>query len=288
MIKELTSLRFVLILLIFLHHISDSFYPGGGTLGVSFFFILGGFCTTLGYKDKVTRDDFSYGSYLKNRLIKFYPLHWLCLLIALAWALLMSQSITTKGLAVLGINAALLQSWIPLKGIYFSYNAVSWYLSNTVFFVFAFPVVAKLLMRKRSRYLFLLILLLTYSALCVFLPKDYVHAILYINPLVRLCDFIVGILAALLYTDIRKHKPYMFVNLAGKALGIIIFAGLIVMSLVINKDIQLMAWIYWIPCIILLIIIALGGGGQYFDSNLSLRSGTAVLLSFSYTNYASR
>ena len=56
MIKNLTSLRFVFILLIFFHHAGK--YAGGGTLAVTFFFVLGGFCMTLGYKDKVFAEGF--------------------------------------------------------------------------------------------------------------------------------------------------------------------------------------------------------------------------------------
>ena len=49
MIKELSSLRFVFIFLIFLHHIG--MYQGGGAMAVAFFFILlDG--VTLGYIDK--------------------------------------------------------------------------------------------------------------------------------------------------------------------------------------------------------------------------------------------
>ncbi len=79
MIKSLTSLRGIFILFIFFHHCLN-LYPGGGTMAVSFFFVLGGFSMTIGYKDKVLKSYFSYKDYLSRRYIKFYPLHWLCLL----------------------------------------------------------------------------------------------------------------------------------------------------------------------------------------------------------------
>lgn len=42
MIKSLTSLRGIFILFIFFHHCMN-LYPGGGSMAVTFFFVLGGF-----------------------------------------------------------------------------------------------------------------------------------------------------------------------------------------------------------------------------------------------------
>ena len=81
MIKSLTSLRGIFILFIFFHHCLD-IYPGGGTMAVTFFFVLSGFSLTLGYKDRVLQPEFCYTQYITRRCIKFYPLHWLCLLSA--------------------------------------------------------------------------------------------------------------------------------------------------------------------------------------------------------------
>ena len=82
MIKELTSLRFILILVIFFHHALPN-YPGGGDMGVACFFVLSGFCYALGYGRKVKAADFDYRGFIKSRLAKFYPLHWITLLIAI-------------------------------------------------------------------------------------------------------------------------------------------------------------------------------------------------------------
>lgn len=66
MIKSLTSLRGIFILFIFFHHCLH-LYPGGGTMAVAFFFVLGGFAMTLGYKDKIMKEDFNYKQYLTRR-----------------------------------------------------------------------------------------------------------------------------------------------------------------------------------------------------------------------------
>ena len=80
-IKELTSLRGIFILLMFFWH-CKSLYPGGG-MAVSFFFVLSGYSLTLGYKHRLLQPGFSYKNYFTRRCIKFFPLHWMCLLAAI-------------------------------------------------------------------------------------------------------------------------------------------------------------------------------------------------------------
>ena len=120
MIKELTSLRFILILVIFFHHALPS-YPGGGDMGVACFFVLSGFCYALGYGSKVTSAQFNYRSFVKSRLVKFYPLHWITLLLAIPISIY--AALGWKNILVLGANALLVQSWIPLSTVYYSFGA---------------------------------------------------------------------------------------------------------------------------------------------------------------------
>lgn len=144
MIKELTSLRFILILVIFFHHALPS-YPGGGDMGVACFFVLSGFCYALGYGRKVKAADFDYRVFLKSRLAKFYPLHWITMLIAIPVSLDAGQG--WKNGAILGVNALLMQSWFPLSSVYYSFNGVSWFLSDMLFLVAVFPFLSRVLDR---------------------------------------------------------------------------------------------------------------------------------------------
>ena len=91
------------------------------------------------YKESVLSSSFDYKKYLVRRCGKFYPLHWLCLLVSVPLVVRPSGSIKQIGLFVL--NAALLQSWVPVRKVYFCFNAVSWYLADTIFFTILFPFV---------------------------------------------------------------------------------------------------------------------------------------------------
>lgn len=206
MIKEINILRIFFILFIFLNH--SAFFSGGGYLGVALFFLLSGFCMTLGYSGKVMEDNFSYGKYILGRFSKFYPLHWICLI---AWILIAIVSKMPLGStpAILA-NVLLLQSWVPEQSFYFSGNGISWYLADTVFFTTIFPILIKYIINKSAarNFVFISALASAYILACLLVPEESRHAILYINPAVRLVDFVTGIYIAKLYLRIKDKRPF--------------------------------------------------------------------------------
>lgn len=262
MIKELTSLRFILILVIFFHHALPN-YPGGGDMGVACFFVLSGFCYALGYGGKVKAADFDYRGFIKSRLAKFYPLHWITLLIAIPISL--HLGLGWKNGAVLGINALLLQSWFPLSSVYYSFNGVSWFLSDMVFLVAVFPFLSRLLDSENKRWMFILPAVSVYCILCIWTPVDQRNAVLYVNPVVRLCDFTVGILSGMCYQRLKDNVSVTeYVqrhNVILKTVSVLSFLILMVMSILISAQITLIACIFWPAAAIMLISISLNPGG---------------------------
>ena len=262
MIKELTSLRFILILVIFFHHALPS-YPGGGDMGVACFFVLSGFCYALGYGSKVTSAQFNYRSFVKSRLVKFYPLHWITLLLAIPISIY--AALGWKNILVLGANALLVQSWIPISTVYYSYNGVSWFLSDMVFLVAVFPFLSRLLDSGSRRWLFIIPAVAVYGALCIWTPSDLRNTILYVNPVVRLCDFAVGILAGMWYLrlkdnvsvteSVQRHKVLLRIVSAASLLV------LLFMSVFIPEQYTLMAFMFWPAAVLMLICISLNPGG---------------------------
>lgn len=190
MILPLQSLRFIFALFIFLHHFQ--LFRAGGASGVSFFMILSEFVMAAGYGGKVSGENFGYKKYMLKRIIRVYPLHLLCLAAFVAWHI---ASLTLCQYVALAPNALLLQAWIPDRSFYFSGNAVSWCLSDMLFFYAVFPPLAKIMQkdaRKTARCL--LGIAAIYLAACAFIPEKYAHPFIYINPLARLLDFAMGIL----------------------------------------------------------------------------------------------
>lgn len=283
MIKSLTSLRGIFILFIFFHHCLD-LYPGGGSMAVAFFFILGGFSMTLGYKDKVIRSDFRFKQYLTRRCIKFYPFHWLCLLAVLPLSLL---SFRMSQIPVFFANAALLQAWVPIKSVYFSFNWASWYLADTMFFAIVFPIVFRWIVSAgaKGRALIAILIASLYALLVVLLPKEQYHAILYISPYVRLTDFIFGIYLALLFGKL-KHIPARWWNskTAGQIIVFALITLLVVESCLLPENTRLIAPVYWIlvGAVILIASLIKPSGGGYFilENKYLLRLGELSFVIF--------
>ncbi len=163
-------------------------------MGVSFFLVLSGFVMSLGYADKVRRPDFHWGSFMKKRLIRLWPLHILCLLIWIV-AAGMHSTFELQPLPLLG-NLFLLQGWIPLQEA--QANIVAWCLSDLILFYALFPWLVRMPVKQLA--LFLVI----YGAILItigsqipekassgFFLRDWFY---YFFPLSRLIDFILGIL----------------------------------------------------------------------------------------------
>lgn len=263
MIQPLTSLRFLFAILIFLHH-----YPKGehsvfpeGYLGVSFFFILSGFVLTLGYQERLFDRKIDYTSFVKARIAKLYPIHLLCFVGA---AVLMIFSLGYKNILPAISNLLLLQSWIPQQSYYFSFNAVSWCLSDEMFFYFVFPFMLAFIAKTKRTTIFSLFILVfcLYLLLIQVVPEPYLHAVFYINPLVRSFDFCVGILLCFLFRFIQKKREQKIKKITGlQSTGleilVILLAVLFVYYSSTVPQVYRYAVYYWIPmsCIILLFSI---------------------------------
>ena len=282
MIKSLTSLRGIFILFIFFHHCLH-LYPGGGTMGVTFFFVLGGFSMTLGYHDKVLKPGFSYKQYITKRCIKFYPLHWLCLLVVMPLALL---SFKIQQIPILLANTALLQSWVPIQKVYFSLNWVSWYLADTIFFAVMFPMVFKLIATAgvKGRTAIAILLATIYAFVAMLLPTEKYHAILYISPYMRLFDFILGIYLALLFLKIKEQPTKWWNgNVTGQLEIFVLVLLLVIESCLLHEDATWIAPVYWIPVALLILIASLierTGGGILLENKYMCRLGELSFVIF--------
>ena len=259
-ITELSGWRGIFILMIFFHHVD--LLPGGGSIGVAFFFLLGGFAMTLGYSEKVVAPTFNYGKYLWKRVFKFYPIHWVLLF---GFCILNYLCSAPLGIKTFIPNFLLLQSFIPNKDFFYSYNSPSWYLCDTLFFVALFPFIIRGIYRlKDSLWLKVLTILLVsaYVAAQIVVPEEQSLAILYINPFARFFDYVAGILASLwLLRWTEKEKQVNRLAMYGLlALSVI----LIICAFQLDGSVRKHAPVLWIPMLGLLLstsIISLRGGG---------------------------
>lgn len=116
---------------------------GNGFIGVSCFFILSGFVLTWS-----RRPDDSARAFWQRRFAKIYPVFLVTTLLAVLVALAGTGRL--PGLRLIGIQAFLLQSWVPDQRISYGLNPVTWSLSCEAFFYFVFPALYLLMSRART------------------------------------------------------------------------------------------------------------------------------------------
>jgi len=223
-LHALTSLRLFAALAILLQHSEEtlgvpfsSFSPIPLYFGVDFFFVLSGFILTFVYAD-IGHATGARAFYVA-RIARIWPLHLATLLI---WLLVVPRGswVIPGGehyvLETTLANIFLLQAWVPLFFVYFSYNAVSWSISTEAFFYLLFPWLGKDWGRtwywKLGVVVAAVVLILCLCDWAGVRPltgsNDFAsvttHGIVYISPFTRVFQFVVGMASALVFIRLRQ------------------------------------------------------------------------------------
>lgn len=260
MIRSFQGFRFIFALMIFFHHIIIPSIDSLGLYPVVFFYILSGFVLSAGYGKKIDNGDLNYAFFIKKRVQRIYPIHLVTLAIAV---LILLATHIYAGTEINGFlkvmipivpNILLIHSWIPVRAFYFSGNVVSWFLANTLFFYIVFPYLYKLV--KRLKW-FLPILFFLYTAIVSIIPDDYLHALVYINPMSRIFDFILGISLFELYNGINNKQNKEVDKSFLMTLIEIIILCVSIYTLMIQTKVP--SWIsisilFWIPATLIILV----------------------------------
>lgn len=146
-----------------------------------------------------------------KKIKKIYPLHIITLLVVATIVLLsniLNKNFEWSQIGYLLSNILLAQSWIPFREGYFSFNAVSWYLSDTLFLYLLFPWFLRIIRKNKVRamqitivsvVLQLSIAVLFYKTPDVWFSENITKWIIYICPLYRVGDFLVGCMAGYVF-----------------------------------------------------------------------------------------
>lgn len=260
MIKPLTSLRFFFAFCVFLSHLSflinyqkyknlfENFFSEG-FLGVSFFFILSGFILALNYREKFKDKTITLKKFYTARFARIYPLFFV--------TTLLSIPLKFSTIKILLLNIFLLQSYIPDKKYFFSYNSPSWSISDEMFFYLVFPLL--IIISYKSKTFFKVLLALAFVLVVILLnnllPEENKNYWTYISPLVRVFDFILGILLFELCLYIKKSNKSFSQNFYS-IFEIVAFGILVIYFLC--KDYFPISYrysiYYWLPmCLIILV-----------------------------------
>ena len=222
-IDVLTSLRFFAALCIcILHATNHNILPieysqyFDLSKAVSFFFVLSGFVLTYSY----SYQKLNYLLFCRDRLARIWPssvlsILWVLLLLPRSLFLPPHPSDWSLGI-VFVIHLLLLQSLFPIPSVYFGLNAVLWSVSVEFFFYLTFPYLITLRTKLLSIILFILVLFLSVACLALsFLDINTFSSLsldsivsqgfVYINPLFRIPEFILGIIIGKLFLGKSLH-----------------------------------------------------------------------------------
>jgi len=235
-LEGLTTLRFFAALHVILFHLKvEGILTGGpwwyqnfagiGYIGVNFFFVLSGFILVYTYAGA----DLDPGQFWRARLARIYPAYLLSLVITapsfffavrhldlpfLAWS---ERHLVLAAILTVG----LLQAWIPQGAL--TWNPVCWSLSVEAFCYAAFPLLLRWTKGFSSRRLPLWIAAFSLVSFSVSVAYILGHPdgvgkinssevtlfwknVLSFNPLVRLPEFVVGMLTGRLFLRRRNDR----------------------------------------------------------------------------------
>ena len=205
-INALQAIRALAFLGIFSYHCS---LTGLGSWGVSVFFILSGFVLVYSYYERSPLLSLKPSSALRfslHKLARLYPLYLIMLVLSIRYEQLLTYNryeLIRFGLKFLA-NVTMMQSWVPLSDFYYSFNTLSWYLSDMLFLYLIFPLILHLLHRYHHGRSAILAMLGIFSIQTFFafytrnmspLPTSaypFNHWVTYVFPLFRAGDFIIG------------------------------------------------------------------------------------------------
>lgn len=263
-IYSLTSLRFFAAAGVFLHHlgvlnsVDNSIvkefakYFFSGYAGVTFFYILSGFIISYSFKKHKEEGFFDSKDFIFFRVARIFPVHWLTLLLSF-FVFSHLYSVDFLHLTTLLLNIFLLHAFVPLDGVYFSYNPVSWSLSCELFFYCSFVFLVVL----RTRVLlYLLAVIISLQFYFIFYPQDYMpsHWLFYINPFFRINGFIIGMLLCRLHAS---KPPSLSIHVFSflEMLSIILFGVTLYIATNSISDMNLRYDLLFTPVMALIVFI---------------------------------
>jgi peptidoglycan/LPS O-acetylase OafA/YrhL len=217
MLKPLTSLRFIAAAAVVFAHFGYPYETGG--LAVGFFFLLSGFILAHNYADKF--ESLTVGSVAKLwalRVARIWPLHlfMFAAVVPLIW-IRGTQYTDWQALA----NVFLLHAWYPDGANIFSYNGVSWSISDELFFYISLPFLLFAfnrfgVSRSATRAALAGIAAFACLFLIALLLRTKMQAfsvdwwLMMVSPYVRIFDFIIGLSLGLLFNRLQSMGDRWF------------------------------------------------------------------------------
>jgi peptidoglycan/LPS O-acetylase OafA/YrhL len=279
-LNSLTSFRFVAAFMVYLCHSVSLFndYQLGYT-GVSFFFVLSGFILFYNYHSKFSEiNSNNLKKFYMARIAKVYPVHLLTLALSIPY-LITRSFVSDHSLPALpdllgGFfeNLFMVQSFIPLPfgTVPYSFNLVSWSLSDELFFYAIFPFIVCILLKlmiKKAAYQYIVAAISFYvGIICLIVFLATVREIkqddwfFYVFPIFRSLDFIMGIFIGMIFvTTYTKFASYKRLFSLLEITALLLFVVWVILSPHISQVFRFSTYYVPVWCLIIYIFAFQGG-----------------------------
>lgn len=238
MIGTLEFFRIIAFIAIFLHHLSYRYDLG--VIGVSLFFVLAGFISA--YTNILRFQTISVSSivhFYQSRLIRIYPIYILTFIISLPivhYTNFKSKLIHTVN------NLLMMQSWSHNGIQIFSYNSVSWFISDIWFFSLLTPFLLFFFNKSglSKSILKLACICCVVWGITVYVavlfkvqiqPFNFAWWFIYASPYFRIADYLIGMMIGLIFINLKQNsiliKSYTkFTYSVLEISSLVLFAGI--------------------------------------------------------------
>lgn len=160
-----------------------------GTFPVTLFFMLSGFMMYYTKRDTIKP---------LTGIKKMYPLHIITFIIAIFVGNVAKNYSLDFAIKSAILHLFLLQAWFPKYTL--TYNNLSWYLSVTFFlYMISYPLVKIIRKAPKPKLILAFALSVTIAINCI--DRYILGAVLYMNPLYRILDFLTGMLIAKIFME---------------------------------------------------------------------------------------
>jgi peptidoglycan/LPS O-acetylase OafA/YrhL len=279
-LPALTGLRIIAAVAVYASHVGP---PHGaskavralfeaGYMGVTLFFVLSGFVLAINYFETMRRPSaratWQFGV---ARFARIYPLY----ILILCYVLLRRH---VYGIGVDGWwqHVLAIQAWNPSVFQAFNFNGPAWSVSVEVFLYACFPLLVLALARLRTPRALLLAGFTTAAAMAAaagwfvlthrsglsWADSESAHRWLYVTPLSRLGDFVLGILAARLFLHVRDDAR---VVAAGRSIAIACSVAILLLMAWPADLFSAWSWdvAYAVPAVALIFGLAVAPRGSF-------------------------
>lgn len=271
-IKNINSLRFLLILMIMVSHSTLPMCKGLpeylGECAVAIFFVISGFVLSLSYGERLEKGEVSNKSFFQTRIFKLMPVN--LLIIAILIPLDFRLGHTSPWYQILA-HSLLIQSWIPTHHFQAVLNGITWFLSDILFFYLIFKYLYIWIIKHKLIHSipFISIYAIGYVLLTLSVKGKYDDSFIYFFPPFRLIDFMIGIFIYRIYQSEsgKQTRKYIYSSLSfflASVIDSIIIALLVSMyfvSIDTNPNFRCAA-LYWLPSAIVVFYISSSDNGK--------------------------